>query len=81
MDLAVFNVLDGRRYEVVAHELTLFRGAQLATDTTLVPPLHRDDTARRRAGDVDGAALVSRSGLIRKFSGNEGRDRLVVVGR
>ena len=35
LDLAAFNVLDGRRLEVVADGLTLFRGAQLAIDTTM----------------------------------------------
>ena len=57
LDRAAFDALDGRRLEVVADGLTLFRGAQLAIDTTLVSPLHRDGTARRRAADVDGAAL------------------------
>ena len=37
--------------------LTLFDGAQLAIDTTLVSPLNPDGTARRRAADHNGAAL------------------------
>ena len=57
MDLAVFNNLDGRRLEVVADGLTLWQGAQLAIDTTLVSPLRRDGSARPRAADHDGAAL------------------------
>ena len=32
MDLAELNILDGRRLEVVADGLTLWQGAQLATD-------------------------------------------------
>ena len=39
MDLAAFNALDTRRLEVVADGLTLWHGAQLATNTTLVSPL------------------------------------------
>ena len=56
MDLAAFNALDSRRLEVVADGLTLWHGAQLAIDTTLVSPLRRDGTARRRAANHDGAA-------------------------
>ena len=56
MDLAVFNQFDSRRLEVVADGLTLWNGSQLAIDTTLVSPLHRDGTARRRAADHNGGA-------------------------
>ena len=35
IDLAVHNALDSRRLEVVADGLTLCRGGQLATDTTV----------------------------------------------
>ena len=55
MDFEGVNVLEGRRFEVVADGLTLWPGAQLAIDTTLVSPLHRDGTARRT--DRNGAAL------------------------
>ena len=41
MDLGEFNALDGRRLEVVADGLSLWRGAQLAIDTTLVSSLPR----------------------------------------
>ena len=51
------NNLDGRRLEVVADSLTLWHGAQLARDTTLVSPLRRDGSARPKAADHDGAAL------------------------
>ena len=47
MDLTEPNRLDGRRLEVVADGLPLHGGAQLAIDTTMVSPLHRDGTARR----------------------------------
>ena len=49
MDLVAFDALDNRRLEVVADGLTLWRGAQLALDTTMVSPLRRDGTARPRA--------------------------------
>ena len=68
----------------MADGLTLFRGAQLAIDTTLVSPLHCDGTARSKAADVDGAALeVARRRKQRiypELSGDEGRARLVGVG-
>ena len=80
---AAFNALDSRRLEVVANGLTLFGGAQLAIDTTLVSPLHRDGTARRRAAHVNGAALeVARRRKERTYpelAGDQGRARLVVL--
>ena len=45
--LGPFNHLDGRRLEVVADGLSLFGGAQLANDTTLVSALRRDGKGRR----------------------------------
>ena len=57
MDLVECNNLDGQRLEVVADGVTLWHGAQLAIDTTLVSPLCRDGSARPRAADHDGAAL------------------------
>ena len=41
----------------MADGVTLWNGSQLAIDTTLVSPLHRDGTARRRAADHNGVAL------------------------
>ena len=82
MDLAVFNNLDGRRLEVVADGLTLWHGAQLAIDTTLVSPLHRDGSARARATDHNGAVLVEarrRKETYPELSGEGGRARLVVL--
>ena len=61
MDLAAHHAhhnLDGRRLEVVADGLTLWHGAQLAIDATLVSPLRRDGSARFRAADQDGAVLM-----------------------
>ena len=49
LDLGAFNLFDGRRLEVVANGLSLFGGAQLAIDTTLVSTLRRDGTAREGA--------------------------------
>ena len=57
MDLLVFNQFDSRRLEVVTDGFTLWNGSQLVIDTTLVSPLHRDGTARRRAADHNGVAL------------------------
>ena len=37
---------DGRRIEVVANGLPLWRGGQIAVDTTLVSPIQRDGSAR-----------------------------------
>ena len=42
LDLAEFNRFDARRLDVVADGIPLFGGAQLAIDTTMVSPLHRD---------------------------------------
>ena len=83
LDLAGVNVLDGRRLEVVADGLTLRHGTQLAIDTTLVSPLHRDGTARRTAADRDGAAPLqarrTKETTYPELSGEGGRARLVVL--
>ena len=53
-DMALDTVqADGRRLEVVVEGLPLFRGAQLAIDTTLVSPLGGDGQPHRRCVDVD----------------------------
>ena len=82
MDLAHFNALDSRRFEVVADGLTLWRCAQWAVDTILVSPLSRNGAARRRAANHDGAAL----GAVRKRKEDthpetceNGRTRFVVL--
>ena len=83
MDLAEFNNLDGRRLEVVADGLTLWHGAQLAIDTTLVSPLRRDGSPRPRAADHSGAALDDacrrKDRTYPELSGDGGRARLVVL--
>ena len=58
LDLAPgVNTTDGRRLEVVADGSSLFQGAQLAIDTTLVSALRADGTPRLRAAATPGAAL------------------------
>ena len=83
MDLPEFNNLDGRRLEVVADGLTLWHGAQLAIDTTLVSPLRRDGSPRPRAADNNGAALDDarrrKERTYPELSGDGGRARLVVL--
>ena len=58
LDIAMFNMVDSRRLEVVADGLPLFGGAQLAIDTTLVSVLRGDGSARRHAASRKGVALV-----------------------
>ena len=83
MDLAVFNVMDSRRLEVVADGLTAFRGAQLAIDTTLVSAIRRDGTARpgaaTRAGVALAAARRTKERTYPELTGEGGRARLVVL--
>ena len=57
LDIEGRNPTDARRLEIVVDGLTIFDSAQLAIDTTMVSPLRRDGTARRRAADHNGAAL------------------------
>ena len=75
---------DSRGLEVVADVLTLWRGAQLSTDTTMVSPLRQDGTSRPRSANFDGAALeVARrwkEAIYPELSGEGGRARLVVLG-
>ena len=83
LDLGAFDHLDGRRLEIIADGLPLWRGAQLAIDTTLVSPIRADGTARRHAAHRDDVALEeARRTKERKYpelAGNGGRARLVVV--
>ena len=61
----------------------LWRGAQLAIDTTLVSPFSRDGSASRRAANHDGAALQRakrrKEATHPELSGEGGRARLVVL--
>ena len=50
-------VSDGRRIEVIANGLPLFKGAQLAIDTTIVCPVGRNGMAHAGAADEDGISL------------------------
>ena len=49
---------DGRRLEVVANNLPLWNGAQLALDVTLVSPLRRDGRPIPGASHTDGIAAA-----------------------
>ena len=76
---------DGRRIEVVANGLPLWRGAQIAVDTPLVSPLQRCGEPRPGADVEPGCAL--RHAEARKHrtypelrAGGQGRCRLVVFG-
>ena len=62
MDLAAFNALDSRRLKVVADGLTLWHGAQLAIDTTLIFPLRRDGQHLRRPDN--GRSAPTRNSLV-----------------
>ena len=83
MDIGVFNPLDTRRLEVVVDGLPLFRGAQIAVDTTLVCPLTREGRARPRCANVSGAAIAAaRRRKERRYpelSGDNARARLIVL--
>ena len=48
---------DGRRIEVVANNLPIWQGAQIAVDTTIVSPLKRDGEPRPQADREPGLAL------------------------
>ena len=84
LDIVGGNPVDGRRLEIVVDGLTIFDGAQLAIDTTMVSPLQRDGTARRRAADHNGAALDDarrrKDRTYPELQGERGRARLVVLG-
>ena len=83
LDLGPFNHLDGRRLEVVADGLSLFGGAQLAIDTTLVSALRRDGTAREGAANRNGVAIRSahrrKERTYPELAGARGRARLVIL--
>ena len=74
LDLGAFNRLDGRRLKIIADGLPLWRGAQLAVDTTLLSPIKADGTARRHA------ARRAKERKWPQLAGRGGRARLVVVG-
>ena len=82
LDIEGGNPTDARRLEIVVDGLTLFDGAQLAIDTTLVSHPKRDGTARRRAADHNGAALEEarrkKENTYPELAGDRGLARLVV---
>ena len=82
LNIGPAGVTDGRRIEVIANGLPLFKGAQLAIDTTIVCPVGRDGTAHARAADVDGISLEqARARKERRYPeliGIGGRAKLVV---
>ena len=84
LDIEGGNPTDARRLEIVVDGLSIFDGAQLAIDTTMVSPLQRDGTARRRAADHNGAALDDarrrKERTYPELVGERGRARLVVLG-
>ena len=83
LDLSQAPGVDGRRFEVVAEGLSLFGGAQLAIDATLVSALHGDGTARAGSATRPGAALVvarrRKERTYPELAGEGGRARLVVL--
>ena len=83
LDLAAFNHFDGRRLEVVADGLSLFGGAQLAIETTLVSALRRHGTATRGAANRNGVAIQAahrrKERTYPELVGEEGRARLVTL--
>ena len=77
---------DGRRIEVVANGLPLWRGAQIAVDTTLVSPLQRSGEPRPGADAEPGCALRHAEASKQRTypelrAGGAGRCRLVVFGK
>ena len=75
-------VSDGRRIEVIANGLPLFKGAQLAIDTTIVCPVGRNGMAHAGAANEDGISLsharVRKARRYPELDGIGGRARLVV---
>ena len=72
-------VTDSRRLEVVCDGLPLFRGAQLALDTTLVSPVCSNGEPRGRSAVEDGAVLSSALTEGSHLPGPHSRARLVVL--
>ena len=83
LDMVLPNAADGWWLEVVAYGLTLFGGAQLAVDTTLVCALRRDGNPSRNAADEDGVALrrarQRKERTYPELVGHRARARLVVL--
>ena len=76
---------DARRIEVVANGLPIWRGVQVAVDTTLVSPVQRSGQARAGCEAVPGLALQQATARKRRTypelrPDRRGRCRLVVFG-
>ena len=82
LNLGMTNIMDGRRLEVIANGLPLFKRAQLAIDTTIVCPVGRDGTPHARAANEDGIssdkARVRKEKRYPELNNMGGRARLVV---
>ena len=83
MNLAV-PVTDARQIEVLANDLPLWHGAQLAVDVTLVSPLGRTGQVRHASDANPGAAILAASQRKREhtypeFSGSR-RCHLLILG-
>ena len=82
MDLLPLRQVDNRRLEFVVDGL--FRGAQLAIDTTMVSPVRSDGTASRQCATTSGAALDQarrrKERTYPELAQPHGRARLVVLG-
>ena len=64
---------------MIADGLTMWQGAQIAIDTTLVFPLHRDGSARRGAASRPGLELEQarrmKEATYPELVGDDGRAR------
>ena len=82
LDLSQVPGVDGRRLEVVAEGLSLFEGAQLAIDATLVSAFRGDGTARvgkHTPGAVLKATRRRKERTYPELAGEGGRARLIVL--
>ena len=83
LDLAIPSAGDSRRIEVIVDGLSLFGGAQLAVDATMVSPVRADGLPREGAAARDGVALTTarqrKQRTFPELSGHQHRCRLVVL--
>ena len=83
LDLAIPSAGDSRRIEVIVDGLSLFGGAQLAVDATMVSPVRADGLPREGAAAGDGVALTTarqrKQRTYPELSGHQHWCRLVVL--
>ena len=81
MDLApgANHMADGRRFEVVVDGLSLFQGAQLAIDTTLVSAVRAEARAARKGGAALDDARARKEVTYPELVGEGSRAKLVVL--